>query len=161
MMPSTKKTILVALIEDDPNDVFLFQRALTRGGFAWPLINFKDGREAVDYFKPLESTITPSPRLPDIILTDIKMPRLDGIAFLHWLRGEPELNDLPVIVLTSSVLPSDMDQAHRLGIFDFITKEATYENVVPALERFLGSLNKDSGSSKPVGAVMNSRPQLL
>ena len=148
-MPATKKTLRIALIEDDANDVFLFQRALTRGGFASPLINFKDGKEAVDYFKQLESSMTPTPKLPDIILTDIKMPRMDGIVFLHWLRGQPDLKGLPVIVVTSSVLPSDMDQGRRLGIFEFLVKEPAFENVVSTLERFLVALSKDSGSSNP------------
>jgi len=143
----TKEALRIALIEDDPNDVFFIDRALRQGGFTNPLIHFKDGREAVDYFKPLGSA--PSSRLPDIVLTDIKMPRIDGIVFLRWLRGQPNLKNLPVIVLTSSVLPSDKDQARRLGVFKFVTKEASCDNVVSALELFLASLNKDSGSSKP------------
>jgi len=62
------------------------------------------------------------------------------------LERQPNLKDLPVIVVTSSVLPSDKDQARHLGILEFLSKETSYINVVFALERFLASLNKDSGS---------------
>jgi two-component system response regulator len=142
-MPITRETLRIVLIENDSDDAFLLKRALKQGGFLYPLTHFQDGAEAIDYFKALE---TPTSRLPDIILTDLKMPRIDGMDFLRWLRDHPLLKDLPVIVLTSSNQLSDKSRTGRMGVFKFLTKQIHYENVISTLELFLLSLNKDSGS---------------
>jgi CheY-like chemotaxis protein len=145
MPPITRETLRIVLIENDPDDVFLLKRALKQGGFIHPLIHLQDGVEAIDYFKALE---TPTSRLPDIILTDLKMPRIDGMDFLRWLREHPLLKDLPVIVLSSSNQFSDKTRTGRMGIFKFLTKQVHYENVISTLELFLVASNQDSASSK-------------
>jgi two-component system, response regulator len=141
-MPATRETLRIVLIENDPDDIFFITRALKQAGFLHPLIHLKDGMEAVDYFKALEA---PTSRLPDIILTDLHMPRMDGTDFLKWLRAHPLLKELPVIVLTSSSESLDKRRTSRLGIFKFLTKQVSCNNVTSALELFLASLRNDSG----------------
>lgn len=147
-MSVTRATLRIVLVENDPDDLFFLLRALTQGGFTHPLIHLRDGIEAMDYFKALED---PAANLPDIVLTDLKMPRMDGMDFLQWLRENSLLKDLPVIILTSSNEPSDMRRTSRLGVFHFVTKQVRYENVISTLDLFLASLNNRSASSMRCG----------
>jgi CheY-like chemotaxis protein len=139
-MPLTRETLRIALVENDPDDLFFLERALLKEGFRAPVVHLRDGMEAIDYFSALD---TPVAELPDIVLTDLKMPRMDGMDFLQWLRGTPGLKELPVIVLTSSSESSDMRQTGRMGIFKFVTKQVSYEGLTSALKLFLVSLNTD------------------
>jgi len=95
--------ILVA--EDDENDVFFLRRAFLKAGLANPLVAACDGQAAVDY---LEGTGVYADRksypLPGLLLLDLKMPRKSGLEVLTWLRERPELSQIPVVVLSSSVL---------------------------------------------------------
>jgi two-component system response regulator len=145
-MRVTQETLRIVLVENDPDDLFFLERALNKEGFTRPMVHLRDGLEAMHYFSALEDRAT---ELPDIVLTDLKMPRMDGIDFLQWLRGSPRLKELPAIVLTSSNEVSDVRQTARLGIFKFITKQVRFENLTSALKLFLVSLNSSSGSSAP------------
>jgi CheY-like chemotaxis protein len=144
-MPVARETLRIVLVENDPNDAFFLTRALKQGGFIHPLIRLRDGMEAIDYFKALEA---PTSRLPDIILTDLDMPRMGGMEFLQWLRAQPLLKDMPVIVLTSSSDISNKRRTARMGIFRFLTKQVRCENVISTLELFLVSSNGDSEPSE-------------
>ena len=143
-MPVTRQMLRLVLVENDPDDLFFLTRALTKEGFTHPLLHFRDGLEALNYFTTLEA---PGAVLPHIVLTDLKMPRVDGMDLLQWLRSRPAFKDFPVIILTSSSEASDMRQTARLGIFKFVTKEVRYENVISTLNLFLISLNAEAGRS--------------
>lgn len=106
--------ILVA--EDDPNDRFLLQRAFTRAGVKATVVWTKDGIEARDY---LASTQPFGNRLgaqaPSILLSDLKMPRLDGFGLLAWIISQPELEGVLLVVLSSSPLDEDRERAYAVG----------------------------------------------
>ncbi len=137
-MPVTRESLRIVLVENDPDDLFFLERALGKEGFTHPMVHLRDGIEAKDYFSSLQA---PDAVLPDIVLTDLKMPRMDGIDFLQWLRSTPRLQEMPVIILTSSSEPSDMHKTNRLGIYKFVTKQIRYENLTGTLKLFLLSLN--------------------
>ena len=137
-MSVTRETLRIVLVENDPDDLFFLERALDKEGFNHPVVHLRDGMEAMNYFSALQA---PDADLPDIVLTDLKMPRMDGVDFLQWLRGTPRLQELPVIVLTSSSETSDMRQTNRLGIFKFVTKQVRFENLTTALKMFLLAVN--------------------
>jgi CheY-like chemotaxis protein len=140
-MPVTRETLRIVLIENDPDDLFFLERALDKAGFTRPLIHLHDGMEAINYLTTMES---PDAILPDIILTDLKMPRMNGMDFLEWLRSNPRLQELPVIVLTSSNETIDMRETTRLGIYKFLTKQVRYDNVISTLSQFILALNMDA-----------------
>ena len=140
-MVVTRESLRVALIENDPDDLFFLERALDKAGFSRPLIHLQDGMEAMNYFSTLEA---PDAILPDIVLTDLKMPRMDGVDLLQWLRAHARLKELPVIVLTSSNESVDLRATTRLGIYKFLTKQVRYENVISALNQFILALNLDA-----------------
>lgn len=103
------------LIEDDPDDVFLFERALdnVKSGLL-PEIALEragDGLEAA-YRVSIEDLTN---RLPDVLVLDLNMPRLNGVKFLRTLRATLELSDLPVFVLTTSTAQPVHDEALRAG----------------------------------------------
>src|SRR3712207_951812 len=90
----------VLLADDDAEDRLLFKEALAESGLEWNLIPFAGGREVIEYlsrtgkFHGIEAYSK-----PDLILLDLKMPKMNGIEVLRWIRNEPSLKTLPVIIL--------------------------------------------------------------
>src|SRR2546426_7646083 len=120
----------ILLIEDDENDVRLFHAALTLKGVPNPVWTVADGREAMDYILG-EGNFADRKRypFPEIILTDIKMPRVDGLEFLRWLRTESPLPDVPVVVVSASDLEADIRRAYELGANGYVRKPNTFEQL--------------------------------
>lgn len=110
-----RKPCRIMLIEDDPDDVYLFQRALdqVKAGIGREIVLevAGDGLDA-SYQISVEDLTS---RLPDILVLDLNMPRLDGVKFLHALRQTFQLTDLPVIVLTTSTAKPVHDEALKAG----------------------------------------------
>jgi len=106
----------VLLVEDDPNDVALTQRAFERAGFANPLQVLSDGEQAIGYLGG-EASYADRNRypLPILVLLDLKLPRTSGFEVLAWIRGAPNIRRLPVVVLTSSQQSPDIDRAYDAG----------------------------------------------
>src|SRR5947208_1757705 len=115
------KKVLVA--EDDPGDVFLLQRAFTIAEIPTTLHFVRDGQEAIDYLdgKKRYADRQAFP-LPDLMLLDLKMPKLNGFDVLNWVRQQPGLKRLLITVLTSSDQPQDINRAYDLGANSYLLK---------------------------------------
>ena len=127
--------------EDDPHDVFLLSRAFRLAGLEGSVTFVNDGQEAIDFFSAEPSTSVEEPQekpIPDLLLLDLKMPRLNGFQVLEWLRTQPGLKRLPVIVFTSSTLSEDVNRAYDLGANSYVEKPGTNSN----LSAFLGQLRQ-------------------
>lgn len=113
--------ILVA--EDDPNDALLLRRAMRRARLPNPVVVASDGDQAIAY---LAATGTYEGRSradpPALLLLDLKMPRRDGFEVLDWVRAQPDIGNLPVVVLTSSRETADIDRAYSLGANSYLVK---------------------------------------
>jgi len=113
------------LVEDEPIDVTLVTRAFGKSGSNCRLEVAGDGVHAKEYLegKPPYDDRKRFP-LPDVILLDIKMPRMNGLEFLKWLREESpqEFRITPVVVMSSSDLPQDVKQAYALGVNSYLVK---------------------------------------
>jgi len=110
-----KKTVLIA--EDDADDVFLLQRAFSKAGINANLQFASDGEEAIRYLLSADQQENP---IPDLLLLDLKMPKLTGFDVLTWLQEHPGLAaKIPVVVLTGSIHPADMRRAKELGAVGF------------------------------------------
>jgi CheY-like chemotaxis protein len=136
----------ILLVEDDPNDAFLLERALRKAGLAYPLSIVNDGDEAVAFLqgtgKYKDRTKYP---LPSLMLLDLKLPRRSGHEVLKWLRARPGLKRLPVIVLTSSSEPRDIVEAYDEGTNSYLVKPSNTEllsQMVTQLERYWLTLNE-------------------
>jgi CheY-like chemotaxis protein len=118
------RTIL--LVEDDENDVFFFKRAAKLAGMIDPLHVAQDGRQAIDYLKGTGAYANRSEfPLPSLVLLDLKLPHVMGLDVLKWIRAQPQLQTVIVIVFTSSKLAPDIDTAYRLGANSYVAKPAT------------------------------------
>jgi CheY-like chemotaxis protein len=122
-------TILLA--EDREDDVLLIQRAFREGGVSYPIIVVRDGEEAIRYLSGLgrysNRELFP---VPTLFLLDLTLPGTDGFEVLRWIRTQPLLAELPVVVLTQSDRIRDVNQAYRLGAYSFIVKTDDFQDAV-------------------------------
>ena len=121
MSPSSHGVVL--LMEDDANDAFLMQRAFRKANFQHPLRVVSDGDDAVDYIagrgRYADRAAHP---VPILLLLDLKLRRRSGMEVLTWLRAQPGLRRLPVVVLTATGDPADVNRAYDLGANSFLVK---------------------------------------
>ena len=136
----------ILLVEDDPNDALLLERAFRKAGLLYPLNVVTDGDQAVDF---LEGAGKFKDRvrypLPDIMLLDLKLPRRSGHEVLKWLRSRPGLRRLPVIILTSSREARDIVAAYDEGTNSYLVKPPNADllgQMVLVLEKYWLSLNE-------------------
>ena len=124
---SESRTVL--LVEDDPDDVLLVQRAFRKlGGQAVPLSLVGDGEQAVAYLAGQGAYADrASHPLPALLLLDLKLPRRSGFEVLEWLRAQPGLRRLPVVVLTGSREMTDVDRALDLGANSYLVKPVGFD----------------------------------
>ncbi len=125
----------ILLAEDDKNDIFLMRQALENAGFPNPLVVVQNGIEAVQYLQG-EGQYAQRAKfpLPGLLLLDLKMPLMDGFDVLAWLRSHPQFNALPVVVLTSSKLESDIGKSREMGVYDYRVKPHRFEDLVRLLD---------------------------
>src|SRR6202008_4215493 len=111
--------IEILLAEDNPADAEMTLRALQKHHLANKVHWVKDGAEALDY---LFATGAYAQRagLPNLILLDIKMPKVDGIDVLRRLRADERTRLIPVVVMTSSTLDKDIIESYRLGVNSYV-----------------------------------------
>jgi CheY-like chemotaxis protein len=112
-------------VEDDENDVLLFRRVFEQEGITSPLHVVTDGQMAIDYLSGIgEFGDRQKYPLPCLVLTDLKLPKKSGLELLQWIRHEPRLKKLVVVLFSSSALPHDVDQAYEWGANSYIQKSA-------------------------------------
>jgi CheY-like chemotaxis protein len=127
----------ILLVEDDPNDTLLVKRAFQKAGLGDSLKTVVDGDEAMQYLQGLkEYKDRARYPLPFLLLLDLKMPGTDGFEVLQWIRRQPDLKRLLVVVLTSSNLQSDVDRAYDLGANSYLVKPVEFSQMVNMIERF-------------------------
>jgi CheY-like chemotaxis protein len=116
-------TQTVLVVEDDSNDVLLLQHSMRKAQWVNPIQVVKHGDAAVAYLAgdPPYNDRERYP-LPGLILLDLKLPRRNGLEVLAWLRAQPGLRGLPVVVLTSSQEHGDVNQAYQLGVNSYLVK---------------------------------------
>jgi CheY-like chemotaxis protein len=113
------KNILLA--EDDPNDVLLFEWAVKRTGLEPAVHVAENGQDVMDYLARCAEGLT-GEDYPDLVLLDLKMPRVNGFEVLQWLADQPSLPPVPVVVLSGSSIPADMHRARELGAQGYLEK---------------------------------------
>ncbi len=124
-------TILkVLLIEDDTIEVMKLNRTISTLDLKHKIIEANNGELALEILKDENS-------LPDIILLDLNMPKINGIEFLKIVKNDPHLKYLPTIVLTTSNNKRDLLECYKIGIAGYVLKPLKYEDYVEKIEKLL------------------------
>jgi CheY-like chemotaxis protein len=129
--------IEILLVEDNPGDVELTREALDAAKVSNKLHVVEDGADAVDFLFR-RGKFTDVPR-PDIILLDLNLPRKDGRQVLSEIKAEPDLSQIPVVVLTTSQADEDIIRAYQLHANCYVTKPVDFNqfmHIVSTIEEF-------------------------
>ena len=132
--------ILVLVADDDPEDRMLIEDAFEESRLPNVLEFVEDGEELLDYLYRRNGYSDPSasPR-PGLILLDLNMPRKDGREALKEIKSDPDLRQIPIVVMTTSKAEEDVLRTYELGVNSYVTKPVTFEGlveVVKALGRY-------------------------
>ena len=123
---SVSDTLPILLIEDNPMDVDLTQRAFIRHKLANPLRVARDGQEALDLIEAWQA----GDIIPSVILLDLKLPKISGLEVLRVIRAHPIFGTVPVVVLTSSAEDGDINEAYSLGANSYIVKPVDFDKFI-------------------------------
>ncbi len=129
-----KKIIL--LVEDNPDDELLAIRALKKNNIMNEVVVARDGTEALDYlfgtgaYSDRDASVT-----PQVILLDLKLPKIDGLEVLRRLRNDERTKLLPVVVITSSKEDKDLNESYRLGANSYIRKPVDFIQFTEAIKQ--------------------------
>src|SRR5512136_428953 len=130
------KTKTILLVEDNPDDVMLTVRALKKSNLINEVIVTRDGVEALDYlfgtgkFASRDANVK-----PQVILLDLKMPRMDGLEFLKRLRADKKTRTLPVVILTTSSEDRDRIESYKLGANSYVRKPVDFIQFSEAVQQ--------------------------
>ena len=125
MVSATVYRILLA--EDNPGDVLLFREALKGANLTYELIVAEDGEKALRLLENASAPGNPAP--PDLIVLDVNLPRHSGQEVLRWVRANPPLAGVAVIILTSSASPDDQTTATQLGADLYVQKSSDLDEI--------------------------------
>ncbi len=125
----------VLLAEDDPGHATLVIRNLMRAGVANDLVHVADGQEALDFVHCQGNYAERTPNGPLLLLLDINMPRVDGVDVLRRIKGEDDTKHIPVIMLTTTDDPREIERCYQLGCSVYLTKPVEYSAFVDAVHR--------------------------
>jgi two-component system response regulator len=120
----------ILLVEDNPDDVLLTQRAFKRNHIHNRLVVANDGEQALRYLLPEDDSV---PLRPALVLLDMKLPKIDGLEVLRRIRGDDRTRTLQVVVLTTSNEERDIVQSYRVGANGFVRKPVVFEEFVKAV----------------------------
>jgi len=127
------RTKIILLVEDNPDDEALTLRAFRKNNITNEVVVARDGVEALDYLLGTgryEGRDTSDP--PQVVLLDLKLPKLDGLEVLQRIRADEHTRYLPVVILTSSKEDQDLINSYRLGANSYVRKPVNFEEFIEA-----------------------------
>jgi CheY-like chemotaxis protein len=129
------KDKVILLVEDNPRDEALALRALRKSNIANEIIVARDGVEALDYLFGTGAHAERDPaEAPQIVLLDLKLPKVDGLQVLRALRGDERTRRLPVVVFTSSAEEEDLVNSYALGANSYVRKPVDFDQFLEAVK---------------------------
>jgi CheY-like chemotaxis protein len=110
---------LVLYVEDDLDHAELVQRSLSQHAFGTSIVHIEDGEAALDYLSRIDAQKAPR---PELILLDLRLPKVDGLEVLRTVKTNPRLSDIPVVVLTTSASDGDLARAYAQRANSYLVK---------------------------------------
>lgn len=131
----TESATVVLVVEDDPNDRMLLAHAFRKSAPDVDVRMAKDAFDAEDYLlgRSPYGDHKAHPR-PSLVLLDLKLPRRSGLDFLAWIKAQPRLAEIPVIILSSSQESCDLDRAYELGAKSYLVKSVELQELIRIAE---------------------------
>ena len=127
---------VILLVEDNPSDEELTLRALKKSNILNPVVVVRDGAEALDWlFRRGAHATRPADETPQVILLDLKLPKIDGLEVLKQMRADERTKRLPVVVLTSSIQEQDVVASYGLGANSYVRKPVDFTQFVEAVRQ--------------------------
>lgn len=126
------KNMIILLVEDNPDDEELTRIAFQESNLINEVVVARDGEEALDYLLDPERKGHP---LPNLVLLDLKLPKVDGLEVLKRIRAEPRTRTLPVVVLTTSREENDLIRSYQLGCNSYIRKPVVFPEFIDAVRQ--------------------------
>jgi len=123
----------ILLVEDNPNDLELTLHALERSKLANDVIVIRDGGEALEYLNSTGQYEGRSPGNPAVILLDLKLPKVDGLEVLKFVRESSTFKSTPVVMLTSSKEEQDLIRSYELGVNAYVVKPVDFQEFIKAI----------------------------
>jgi RNA polymerase sigma factor (sigma-70 family) len=158
---------MILMVEDDPDQVLLTQRALARANLVNPLRIVANGEQAIAYLSGKEPYDNRKANpLPSLVLLDLKLPGIGGLEVLEWIRHQSPLKHLPVAVLTVSINPNDQKRATELGVSAYLCKPVDSEGLL-AMMKSIGmywmilSKSQESSARRDESLALPKGPHVL
>jgi CheY-like chemotaxis protein len=122
---------LILIVEDNEVDLMLIRRAFAKARVLNPIFSVPSGEEAIAYFKG-EGTFANRDEypLPELVLLDLKLPGISGLEVVRWIRQQPGLRALRVVMLTGSAATDDINRAYQYGANSFLVKPMDFDSFV-------------------------------
>lgn len=128
-----KRSQIILLVEDNPDDVELTLRAFEKSKIANEIVVARDGEEALDYLLATGAHATRDMQvMPEVVLLDLKLPKVDGLEVLRRIRGDARTRRLPVVILTSSKEERDIVSSYDHGANSFVRKPVDFAEFLEA-----------------------------
>ena len=124
------KKLNILLIEDDMIEIMKLNRTVSKLSLNHNIVEANNGEEALDILQNKDT-------LPDIILLDLNMPKINGIEFLRILKSDDVLKYLPTVILTTSNNQKDLLECYKIGVSGYVLKPLKYEDYVSKIEKVL------------------------
>jgi CheY-like chemotaxis protein len=124
----TSQPFTILHVEDDPNDVLLVHRAIQKANATMVVRSVGDGDQALAYLSGTEAFANREENpVPHLVLLDLKMPRKSGLEVLSWIRQQPKLKRIIVLIFTSSKHDHDINRAYELGANSYLVKPVGFD----------------------------------
>jgi len=130
-----KKEVVILIAEDDEGHASLIKKNLKRAGVSNEIHHFMDGQETLDFLMGTNGGQHRKSGTAYLLLLDIRMPKVDGVEVLRQIKGDEELCKMPVIMITTTDDPREVENCHRLGCSNYITKPIDYEKFVESIKQ--------------------------
>ncbi len=127
--------IEILIAEDDNGHALLIKKNLKRAGVMNKIRRFKDGQETLDFLFKNKKDITPNSNASYILLLDINMPKKNGVDVLRQIKKDEKLQKLPIIMLTTTDNPVEIDECYRLGCNNYIAKPVDYDKFIETIKK--------------------------